>query len=252
MGLSGEMSSLLGRKCHIVFTALTALDDSPRTVSLRRLVVCAISASFLVASCSSANDDGAPTAIDSVDCHSDIEHERCNADCNLRVPDRESESTPSVDAIDRELRGAGIRVVPGLSTPVEAYGIVTEHEIAMLSVEQAEGGGVLGSDIDEVTPQPADSPPFSYVIAGWIAGGLTERSRLVASWYPSDIDWTTAPQQLFSRATLLLFTVDIAEDTAATGASLDRDARSNDRHARRDADHSGFRTGRTRPGRHRA
>jgi hypothetical protein len=124
-------------------------------------------------------------------------------------------------AVAGSLEAAGIAV----ADESDATGkiAVTRHQLDAMAAEVADGNGVLGADLDAITPMPAGAPPFSYLVAAWMHVAPTPRAELARSWYPADTDWAQAPRLALPRAVLLLFVIDVAEDADANLPALPAD-----------------------------
>lgn len=125
-------------------------------------------------------------------------------------------TTVDVDAFGQALAGLGIGIIDsaadiGSDTGAAPIVTLTRSQVAALAHEVAGGGGLPGWDIDRLTPMPEGSPPFSYLIAAWLDTGETPRAETARAWYADDTDWTRAPEQLYPRAVLTLFSADMAE-----------------------------------------
>lgn len=121
-----------------------------------------------------------------------------------------------VDAFESLLTDLGIGVIRSASDLVaqpepRPIVTVTRAQVAALAHEVADGGGLPGWDIDRLTPMPDGAPPFSYLIAAWLDTEGTPRAEAARGWYAEDTDWTRAPEQLYPRAVLTLFSADVAE-----------------------------------------
>jgi hypothetical protein len=128
----------------------------------------------------------------------------------------------STDEIAEQIEATGIGVIASVADPMPATTIVvTRHQLDRMAEEAAAGSGLLGSALDAVAELPEDVPPLSAWISAWLHDQPTPRAELVAGWYPDDTDWHMAPQLLFSRAAILLFVADVAEDMDANAPPLD-------------------------------
>jgi hypothetical protein len=150
----------------------------------------------------------------------------CRADGDDAVSDGGAGVAPSAagsaDEIAQQIEDTGIGVIASVADPVPSTTIVvTRHQLDRMAEEAAAGSGLLGSDLDAVSVLPEDVPPLSAWIAAWLHDRPTPRAELVAGWYPDDTDWRMAPQLLFSRAAILLFVADVAEDMDASAPPLD-------------------------------
>ncbi len=121
---------------------------------------------------------------------------------------------PSADDVAASIAATGLGVIDTLDSPTSGVA-VTRGQLEVMADEVVGGSGVLGDELDTVTPMPQGAPPFSYLLAAWLHDAPTPRAQLARSWYPDDTDWTQAPTVLFPRAVLLLFVVDVAEQADA-------------------------------------
>ncbi len=147
--------------------------------------------------------------------------------------------SPGASATLDDLRAAGVLVVASEADAVEpTHGqfLITQVQADRMLAEQASGGGILGSDIDDVAPMPADAPPMSYLLAGWISNPQTPTAT-AASRLMGTRDWKHAPSLVFPTAILAMFVADAASavdaaatasgepDPSATGSALGAPAR---------------------------
>jgi hypothetical protein len=126
---------------------------------------------------------------------------------------------PSPDDVAAALASAGITVVESVDGVSTGIAVTTAQRDAMVD-EVIGGAGIFGSDLDEVTPMPEGAPPFSFLVAAWLHDAPTDTAQRAQAWYPSDTDWTRAPDIAFPRAVLLLFAVDVARDVDSNVAPL--------------------------------
>jgi hypothetical protein len=117
---------------------------------------------------------------------------------------------PSADDVAASITATGLEVVDTLDAPTSGIS-VTRDQLEVMAAEVVGGSGILGGELDTVTPMPQGAPPLSYLLAAWLHDAPTPRAQLARSWYPGETDWTQAPTVLFPRAVLLLFIVDVAE-----------------------------------------
>ena len=143
---------------------------------------------------------------------------------------------PTVGAWDAERIGTmlaevGIGVYEGPDADAPLVRLVTEPSpLRLLSVqleglrnELASGGGVLGADLDDLAALPDGAPPFSYLVAGWLARADTpeaERARSIIG----EHDWHRPQRIIFPNLVLLLFVADIARHEAAESAAAPQPA----------------------------
>lgn len=125
-------------------------------------------------------------------------------------------TTVDVGAFERQLADLGFGIIGGaadIGSRADPAPIVTltRSQVAALAHEVADGSGLPGWDIDRLTPMPEGAPPFSYLVAAWLDTGDTPRARAARAWYADDTEWSQAPQLLYPRAVLTLFTADVAE-----------------------------------------
>jgi hypothetical protein len=118
------------------------------------------------------------------------------------------------------LRTVGFAVVDDPAAGAGRGVIVTTRQLEAMAAEVAGGSGMLGAELDAVTPMPAGAPPFSYLVAAWVHDALTPRAQLARSWYPADTAFGQAPSLLIPRAVLLMFVADVAEQVDAAAPPL--------------------------------
>jgi hypothetical protein len=123
---------------------------------------------------------------------------------------------PSLAVFEQELTAAGVRVVPGFSAAASRWQ-VTEFQAEVMDHQLREHQGFLGSELDAEAPMTKGGASVSYLIAAWIVGADTPRSKLVAGWLGSQ-DWKHAPDVVFPVAALNLFSIDMAEHMASAHA----------------------------------
>ncbi|MER7439603.1 hypothetical protein [Micromonospora avicenniae] len=112
--------------------------------------------------------------------------------------------------------GVGVYDEPAATTPVRVPEVASPLRLlrsqAVNLARDADGGGGIGADeIDELLPMPAESVPFSFVLAGYVAAARTpgaEQSRKLM-----------AGQNLDQPASLLFPTIVLAFFVAETTAA---------------------------------
>lgn len=140
------------------------------------------------------------------------------AGCTVE-PDSARGERPESDAAGEEVSIAiafaaqGIAVVEdvGAPWPDSALMVSPASAVDVMQAEVESGGGMPGSDLDELIPLPQGAVPFSYLVAAWLSDPTTERAEVARAWMPEKIDWVRAQSVWYPRAALLLFVADVME-----------------------------------------
>ncbi len=128
-------------------------------------------------------------------------------------PSDASRGTPVESAFTEH----GIAVIDDVAQdwPEDALMASPAYAVAVMQSEIDSGGGMPGADLDELVPMPPGAPPFSYLVAAWLSDPTTSRSQAARTWFPTEVDWSTAPTIWYPRAALLLFVADAMEASIA-------------------------------------
>ena len=95
----------------------------------------------------------------------------------------------SADQVIAALAEAGIAVYDGPAditpatepaAPVSPYAVL-RFQVEQLARDATAGGGVPADELDALIPMPADTPPMSAILAGYVATGQTPGSRFAAT-----------------------------------------------------------------------
>lgn len=117
------------------------------------------------------------------------------------------------------LTAAGLSIVPREDQPVDpsvtdsGHLMVTSIQARRMVADVSPESGVLGSDIDAMIALPADLPPLSYLVAGWVSKGNSQSATTARSWM-GDQDWTHAPTVRFPLAVLAMFVTELSVGTS--------------------------------------
>ena len=114
---------------------------------------------------------------------------------------------------------SSIRVVDDDRSAVPAgEGLVlTRGQIDLMVRESTQRGGVVGADLDRLSPAPAGVVPLSYLIGAWATLGATDGARRTAAAIGS-VDYHHAPDVVFPTGALVLFLGDTAHAMASVPA----------------------------------
>lgn len=129
------------------------------------------------------------------------------------VPDSHTDGADGRPTVADAFDDHGIAVIDDVeqSWPDGALMASPASAVDVMQAEVDSGGGLAGTDLDELTQMPGDAAPMSFVVAAWLSEPTTPRAMTARAWFPDDIDWSHAPSLWYPRAALLLFVADIME-----------------------------------------
>lgn len=137
-------------------------------------------------------------------------------------------STPEELDVSEAFATNGIAVITDATDdwPAEALMASPASAVEVMQSEIDSGGGMPGADLDELVPMPPQAPPFSFVVAAWLAEPTTSRAETARAWFPDQVDWSGASTVWYPRAALLLFVADVMEASLADFGSAEPTPRS--------------------------
>jgi len=94
----------------------------------------------------------------------------------------------------------------------------TRAQVQAMALSAADGGGILGSALDAVSPAAKGLAPFSYVLASWVLNEATPAAEAVHTVMGTQ-DWKKAPSVIFPTIALPLFVADVIAHTPAHPAA---------------------------------
>jgi hypothetical protein len=138
-------------------------------------------------------------------------------------------TVPSTDDLVDQLASVGIGVydtfdatapvapVDGAASPLK----LQRDQLEGLTAELESGGGVTGSELDQLVAMPDGAPPFSYLVAGWVTGyDSPEAAQALTLLGGSDAhDWTHTAAIMFPNLVVVLFVSNLARESAAEAAT---------------------------------
>jgi hypothetical protein len=146
-------------------------------------------------------------------------------------------SLPTLKALTRDqiiqlLAASGVAVVDDVEGSAPVVPVteprspleLTVWQVDHLSLDLKSGGNIAGYQLDELgfaSGMPADAPPFSYLVAGWITTYGSEGSKRVLDVMGAQ-DWVHPDRVIFPHLVLLVFLSDLARDAAAAEAEIAR------------------------------
>jgi hypothetical protein len=144
-------------------------------------------------------------------------------------PASASSAATSAASLQRVLAADGIATVTDATTTrpiVPVTGPVrmrfTAAQVAAMSVQARDGGGIAGSALDAASPTGSGDPSLSDLLAAWASHPTTPASREVLA-IMGGADWRRADQVLFPTIALPLFTADVIAalppSTASSGGT---------------------------------
>lgn len=122
------------------------------------------------------------------------------------------QQVPGAAVSPAELASAGIVIVADDRSAVPRDGLVfSSIQIERMLREQSLGGGVLGSDLDNIAPMPADSPPTSFILLAWLVKGTGATAEVARRAMGERMAGVTDPRGLtFPTVVVTLFVADLA------------------------------------------
>ena len=139
-----------------------------------------------------------------------------------------SQSIPNVEKL---FAGDGIATVPDESStaalsPVNGQVVMsfTRAQVASMTVQAADHGGIAGAVLDATYSMPAGDVPISYLLAAWVSTGSSPGAAAVRSAMGRE-DWSEAPAVVFPSVGLALFAADVAHASIAQAVANGKGSR---------------------------
>lgn len=143
------------------------------------------------------------------------------------VPAPTSPDAAEIDAFLELLAGSGVAVHaneeaerPLREVEGQTVFAVTRWQLENMVFEALTGGGTPGEELDAAVVTPEGAPPFSYLLAAWIAVGGTPGSTRIAE-IMGERDWTLAPAHGYPALAVVLFVADAARAAAGEEGAQD-------------------------------